>query len=360
MDFMKCIDLSPLRVEALEILAANGLSLEEAKCATSQICEAMHRYAEGIKHLAGRDGLTGAWNRAYLEDWSNAYLQRHGKAILMMLDVDNFKNLNDTFGHPTGDLALRTLTKALQELFRQEDIIARVGGDEFVVFMPGTDSMELAEEKARIICEDISEKVSSEIQILSGFSVSVGMSSTLCADEFEQLYKLADQALYISKHAGHGQYHFSTVSKTISNKEDTPKEFGISDIRNYIIETRDERGVYNVDFDGFRDIYRFMERTGDRNRIDSELVLFTLDSEKYGEAYTVKLQEALSRSLRRGDVSNCFSDRQFAVLLIGTNHANARRVADRVVQEFVKGLGEVDKVPLRYVLEPVTTRSVAS
>ena len=95
-----------------------------------------------LAQCAQIDGLTGLWNRSYFDKrWSDEVSanHRHGRPLsLAMVDVDHFKQVNDTYGHPAGDAVLQGMSKMLQRECRQEDVPCRYGGEEFALVMPET------------------------------------------------------------------------------------------------------------------------------------------------------------------------------------------------------------------------------
>ncbi|MFO7585485.1 MAG: sensor domain-containing diguanylate cyclase [Anaerolineales bacterium] len=163
-----------------------------------------------LRELSVRDYLTGLFNRRYLEETLERELLRalrqQSSLGVIMLDVDDFKQINDTYGHVAGDTVLRKLGKLLREHIRGEDIASRYGGDEFLLVLPGA-SPEVTRERARVICEATKE---SHIQIdgknLDSVAFSLGIAafpqdgSTVAA-----ILKAADFALYLAKHAGKGR-----------------------------------------------------------------------------------------------------------------------------------------------------------
>ncbi len=96
-----------------------------------------------LKRLAFRDALTGLYNRNFFEESYKREKERANREkkpfSVIIMDVDNFKMINDTYGHLTGDEVLKSISKIMKKTFRKTDIIARYGGDEFIVFMPNTD-----------------------------------------------------------------------------------------------------------------------------------------------------------------------------------------------------------------------------
>ena len=126
---------------------------------------------------------------------------------LLILDVDNFKNFNDTMGHPAGDQVLRNLANILKETVRENDIVARYGGEEFAVIIPAVDR-----KGAAILAERIRKKVEKtyfeheEIQPLGKVTVSVGgASAPEDAQTYKDLMMRADTALYAAKKGGRNQ-----------------------------------------------------------------------------------------------------------------------------------------------------------
>lgn len=157
------------------------------------------------------DPMTGAYNKgaavARIEESLKSYIGIQS-GVFMMLDVDNFKGINDTYGHPFGDDVLIKIVKILQEYFRDNDIIGRLGGDEFCVFFSGIKSMRRIEHTA----EQIRERIQTILpfnQGKPGVSCSIGI--TCCngkAKSFNQLYKEADISLYRVKRQGRNAYAF--------------------------------------------------------------------------------------------------------------------------------------------------------
>ncbi|HEY2132024.1 MAG TPA: PleD family two-component system response regulator [Acetobacteraceae bacterium] len=158
--------------------------------------------------MALTDPLTGFYNQRYLMRHMNALLstgQPNGIAV-MMIDVDHFKSINDRWGHPVGDEALRAIAETLRRRIRVFDSIARYGGEEFAVVMPGTDSSEAtrAAERLRSAIEEL--VFHPEPGLRHPLTVSIGIAGSNRADVTpEQLLHAADQALYEAKHAGRNQ-----------------------------------------------------------------------------------------------------------------------------------------------------------
>ena len=123
-----------------------------------------------------------------------------------MIDVDNFKQINDQFGHTAGDSALIFLADCLQKTFRSNDILGRAGGDELIAYMEGVRDRNIAQKKVELLMYYIRQSTS---QGLPFISVSIGIA--LCPDDgmsYEELFTAADQAMYEAKNRGKMQAQF--------------------------------------------------------------------------------------------------------------------------------------------------------
>lgn len=100
-----------------------------------------------LRILARHDSLTGLFNRGAMEEEIGALLRNKKGGVFLMLDVDHFKDINDVYGHLTGDLVLQELSRIMGYLFFKKDIIGRMGGDEFAIFIPGGYRNELVDSK---------------------------------------------------------------------------------------------------------------------------------------------------------------------------------------------------------------------
>ena len=161
--------------------------------------------------MALTDALTGLYNRHYL----NAHLEnmvrqslQNGKYIsLLMLDMDHFKSVNDTYGHDVGDMVLKQLAAIILQTARSTDLAARFGGEEFVILMPETD-----QSAAMVAANRILEKIATSPFTINqqgqtiNRTVSIGVSTLMLLDDSaEALLKRADEALYRAKNGGRNQ-----------------------------------------------------------------------------------------------------------------------------------------------------------
>lgn len=171
---------------------------------------------ERLMEDATHDPLTGLYNRRYLHSWLDKELmrsQRHGRPLsLMLIDIDHFKQLNDTLGHEAGDLALQGLSQHINAQIRQSDIVCRFGGEEIILVMPET-SMGHARERAEQLCSSVAElELSNEAdESLPPLTVSIGLASyPQHATDGDSLIRAADHAMYQAKARGRNRVYLAS------------------------------------------------------------------------------------------------------------------------------------------------------
>lgn len=159
---------------------------------------------------AQRDSLTGLYSRAAFEQMVTAQLEGDGaNGVLLMMDLDNFKHINDTLGHPEGDRALQKMADCLREEFRQSDVIGRLGGDEFVVFLPNHVPVDRLESKLSAFLPAMRRAMS----CYERFQVTVSVGAAYAGGalrSYTALYQGADTALYIAKNLGKNRFYVNT------------------------------------------------------------------------------------------------------------------------------------------------------
>lgn len=169
-----------------------------------------------LRHLSETDRLTGLLNKGTAEEKCRRYLEVIGdkkQCALLIIDLDNFKNTNDTNGHQFGDKVLHQFGRRLQALIRKDDIIGRIGGDEFLVLLKDISAPEIAVKRGAAIC-DLMNDVALWLNF-PGISCSVGIAiAPEHGVDYEQLLQSADEALYCAKEAGKNQ-HYLYIPPTI-------------------------------------------------------------------------------------------------------------------------------------------------
>ncbi|MBU4110288.1 GGDEF domain-containing protein, partial [bacterium] len=165
---------------------------------------------EKLKLLAQTDALTGISNRAHFMDIANIYFdiaKRNVSSLqVLSLDLDFFKQINDTYGHQAGDIVLVTFVEEISKLLRKSDIFGRIGGEEFCIVLQNT-SRKGALSFAQRICKTIENtSVDFEGEKIK-FTVSVGVADLEGEKSMLELIKKSDKALYKAKESGRNQVH---------------------------------------------------------------------------------------------------------------------------------------------------------
>jgi diguanylate cyclase (GGDEF)-like protein len=191
------------------------LNLQSIKQAVElqKTTESLESRTRELEEETRHDGLTGLYNRSYLDQTIQEEFrcaqQRGWPLAIIFVDLDHFKKINDTYGHPAGDLVLKSTAKLLQTSVRDTDFVGRYGGEEFVVILPGT-----SREGARIVCERLitafrttKHKLDRRNEVI--VTVSAGLAVQDEGVDFEKatdFIRAADHALYIAKEQGRNRW----------------------------------------------------------------------------------------------------------------------------------------------------------
>ena len=167
-----------------------------------------------VSRLAYFDALTGLPNRTLLNDRMTQALseanRRKDALCVMFLDLDHFKNINDTLGHRVGDALLITLAKRMQATVREQDTVARLGGDEFILLLPETGA-----QGAALVAQKLLQAICVPVKVKSHeLTVTPSIGIAMCPEDgrdAESLFKHADVAMYLAKKSGRNSYQFFTA-----------------------------------------------------------------------------------------------------------------------------------------------------
>ncbi|MFI8614614.1 GGDEF domain-containing protein [Acidovorax sp. NPDC077693] len=175
---------------------------DRAELEMNQMNTRLQDLAAELEHRANHDPLTGVLNRAAIIERVNRHFVREDLA-LVVLDIDHFKRINDSFGHPTGDRVILGVVACLKAVVPATAQIGRVGGEEFTVVLPrhgGAESERVAQELRRAI-----ETHGFDLPDGSGVTASFGVCWAPAGSDFDGAYGLADEALYVAKRGGRNQ-----------------------------------------------------------------------------------------------------------------------------------------------------------
>ncbi len=156
---------------------------------------------ETLRKLSETDGLSQLLNRTSGEAYINKHLNRGGSGMFCLFDVDSFKHFNDQYGHAVGDEIIRSISLCMKDTFREEDILVRTGGDEFVIFVPDLLDREIGDSRIQKFCNQIAMLSFPQFQEAISISTGVVFTDACKTQSFDRLFQSADALMYQQKHA---------------------------------------------------------------------------------------------------------------------------------------------------------------
>ncbi len=217
-------------IPELRPLADMIFKLEQEYVEKSRGIYRMEGQLSAARTEAEFDRLTGLYNRNGFDRRAEEFLKReHPEGVLILFDLDNFKRINDSEGHPEGDRVLREFGECLSSAFRRDDVIGRLGGDEFIVLIPNPVSAGKLEEKFSSLLGEIRSVLKTDYE---KYRVSASIGAVFVDGtirDYEKLYRCADTALYISKYLGKDRFYINDRKidcmrrECIGCREDCPR-----------------------------------------------------------------------------------------------------------------------------------------
>lgn len=310
-----------------------------------------------------KDSLTGFLNRRSFEEKIEKFLRKPmSYGTFFMMDMDNFKSVNDTYGHLAGDELILTFVDIIKNCVREQDFVCRVGGDEFAIFFPYLDKEKVIRKRA----DEIMSCFAKERERLgySNCSVSIGIMTKYAKSnnmDYDKLYKCADNALYYVKNNGKDDFHIYASAIMDGGMDSLEQEqLDVQQLIQRVAERKEYMGAYRVEYDSFSYIYRFIARNVERTKQPVQIALFTFPLKEKSEEEVIKIQnslalleKAIAQSLRRGDVTSRISLTQQIVILMGANKENGMHVVDRMVQCY-DGLAGEEGLKIEYDIKDVS------
>ncbi len=203
----------------------------------------LQRVIDALCSLSMHDGLTGLSNLRYFQIIIKQELQRSARdgttCSLLMVDIDHFKSINDSYGHPTGDAALTTVAKRLKAGLRPGDTISRYGGEEFAIVLPSCPLRYAIHVAERVRSSVAEEEITIADQTRVSITVSIGAAEASASSPLDSggLIKSADENLYKAKTLGRNQTYFETPITTLVSASEKNALFNLNDQ----IETEEEK-----------------------------------------------------------------------------------------------------------------------
>ncbi|MBQ7783712.1 MAG: diguanylate cyclase [Oscillospiraceae bacterium] len=353
----------PFVASVMRLRIGRILELEDMRRKLADKLEQKIREVTDIKSKSQQDALTGLWNRAYTEAAVNDIISKGEHGALFMIDMDNFKAINDNYGHIEGDNTLKMFADTMRKFSKEGDVLCRIGGDEFVMFVKGAASKAEIGNLAGDVISDLCYKIE-EKKYETNSSVSIGIAQVPDdGSDFTTIYNAADKALYYVKQNGKNSYHF--FSEQRENEQNRAGNLvDLKYLREVMSRADSGKGAYQLELDSFHHVYNFIRRFVERSGRDVQTLLFTLNTdgksvvEQEETDIALEMMElAIYKSLRRVDVSTRYSSKQIIVILMDANEDNGKLVANRIIDCFNKlytnkkiffeyGIAQMDKLDL--------------
>lgn len=316
--------------------------------------------------VAETDWLTGLYNQNTMAQKINELLAAKQRGVLFLIDADNFKAINDRYGHMAGDDVLKGIADMLGRITLRHDLLGRIGEDEFAIFMPISQEPDFIDSRCRQIEEQFRDLSSSQL-VVSRLSVAVSGSAYQPGDDYQRLFERAEQALRAKKEERRAKAS-AAIDRPLEASKRSGLKMDIKQIRRELSEPGIIEGAYCQDYESFLSIYRFMERRLKRIKSSIFSVLITLYDSQGGfppleERNTPMedLHQIIQHSLRAGDVFTRYSSCQFLIMVSDVTASQADAVAERIQASFTQYASEDGKYQLvydRYPLKPAATPEV--
>lgn len=305
---------------------------------------------ESLTEEASLDKLTGFYNKASGTEKISAFC-RNTAGMLLIFDLDNFKLVNDIFGHDMGDRVLMAFASIVRRNVRQDDILCRIGGDEFMTFFQGF-KVETLSSMSKLLNKELSEEADRLMGYDHGIPLGISIGAAISkedANDFQILFQYADNALYEVKRNGkHGYQIYNPDAFRNDGERDLNIE--LSRIEQIMKERGDTTGALLLGHEAFSWNYRFIERFHMRYGGTATRILFSLSSEEKGVVFSEMVAEfgrVLRKTLRKTDIiyqwqHNCY----FAVLPM-LDEKNITNVTDRIMSLW-KETGYNDRLKVEF------------
>ncbi len=322
---------------------------------------------EKIKDLteeATIDKLTGCLNKASsIKKLTELCAEKEG--ILLVIDLDSFKLVNDIYGHEMGDKVLISFSMLIKNSLCENDIIGRIGGDEFVAFLEDTQSETRVAEFALRINKEL--KLCAEGLMGADMKIPLGMSVGAVkvpafGKDYEELFGMADKALYFVKQNGkHGYSFFKKQSDTVITQEQSEKE--LKRLSTILEERNSSDCAFWLGQEAFSNVYRFIVRFIQSYNIIAQKLLFTIVpvNSEVGGAELIGICEefgkAVNHSLRKSDIMMQSAPNSFFLLLPELSDEHVMVVVERIMNHW-KSTEFCEKVIIDYDVEYLSAENV--
>lgn len=305
--------------------------------------------SDRLRELAEHDWLTGLYNRRAVEEAFTRLAKEKAQGIVLLLSIQNLGQLNNRFGHLTGDQILKETARILGFMFSRRDLIGRLEGDEFLIFSPGAYSADFLESKIM----QLKNRFRS-ITLPSGIScrLTVYADGGLFrpGDTYRALMRRIDNARLERERSQQDQDYLNPPGVVIDLKC----------IQQELCEQEMIPGAYCQDYESFKSIYRFVERGLRRSGREAFTILITLTDED-GTFIPLDVRKdqmqllgtLIQNNLRIGDVYTQYSSCQYLVMVLDASAENANMIGMRIRQAFLEATEVSERFCLLHAVYPV-------
>lgn len=307
----------------------------------------------GRKNEEERDQLTGLLKKDIAEARIASKMRGERGGALFLCDVVHMKQINEQYGHQTGDECLKQVAQILSYMTRPNDILGRCGGDEFVIFMPECHDVEQAQE----ICRRIQERFhANRGKGRCSLSLTVVWELRKLGNTYQKLFERAWEKMEQQK-------GILDIAKVKNKKCEEHYITDVKQIQEELTEEIQKQEAYCQDYETFKSIYRFLERGIARSGQKACVILLTV-VDRQGKSLLPyekdmlmeQLGEDIGITLRLGDVYTRYSSSQYLLLVIDTTEGQADRIVARIRERFLAGR-EGEDVLIHHCYELKSARS---
>ncbi|MBR5057361.1 MAG: diguanylate cyclase [Clostridiales bacterium] len=274
----------------------------------------------GLQKEMSTDPMTGLYNKSASEKVLTKICEEEESGILMMIDLDSFKLVNDIYGHDMGDRILIRFAEIIMEAVGEGNMGGRLGGDEFIGFVKNTQD----EAEVDRITDHLNKEIVKSAKEFMGEDMNIPLGASVGAvripadgRDFSKLFRYADKALYIVKQNGKHGYAFFQKRGDATEKDAADSEKNnLTQIKKIIGERNEGKGAFSVNFDKLQVIYKFLNRNNKVTGNMSSIVKFTIEA-KDGSEVPDEIRDAfedmLITNLKKNDIVNRYAGCFFTI-----------------------------------------------
>ena len=293
------------------------------------------------------DFLTGLPMRSRGEKLVAQFMQKYD-GCLVFIDMDNLKQINDIHGHKAGDRSLKLLGTLLSNL-APNAVVCRLGGDEFLLFVPDVNE-DMITKKILTLFDEFNSAKANDVEIRNA-SLSAGLCMTTTEDAYEDCYTQADKALYYVKQNGKGSlYFYHQLEQKLANDSAISKDLNL--IAHSLRDSGNYSGALDLDYRQFARLYEYINRLGSRHKYHCYLVMVTIETAPDQVTYIENIEESLEcmehsiqQSIRSVDICTRYSSMQYLIILFEPDENYIPKIMNRIFAEYYKLYNKHNFIP---------------